>query len=230
MLGIKNNMPLDRISILSHASEGRAARVYAKGENVYLQGEAADALYYIQSGKVRISVVSERGKEAIIAVNGPDSFLGEGCLGGQAQRPSTASTLVASTILRMEVRAVTEAMRQNPDFSALIFTHLLGRIARLEADLLDQLFNSSEKRLARLLILLADYDKKSGSQPIILSVTQEMLAEMVGAHRTRVNFFMKKFRQLGLIDYDESHIEVRGGLLSTFLLERPLTNGELSSD
>ena len=160
MMGNKNNMQPDHGSMLSHASEGRAARVYGKGENVYLQGEVADAVYFIQSGKVRISVVSESGKEAIIAVNGADSFLGVECLGGMTQRLATASTLVTSTILRMEVRAVTEALRQSPEFSAFLIAHLLSRIARLEADFLDQLFNSSEKRLARLLVLLADYDMK----------------------------------------------------------------------
>jgi CRP/FNR family cyclic AMP-dependent transcriptional regulator len=182
---------------------------------------AADSIFYIQKGKAKVTVTSEQGKEAVVAVLGPGDFFGEGSLGGQALRMATVIALTESVIVRMEKGNITRVIHEEPEFAELFIAHLLHRNSRVEADLVDQLFNSSEKRLARTLLLLANFGKdKSDPEPILAKISQETLAEMIGTTRSRVSAFMNKFRQLGLIDYNGS-IEVHRSLLNVVLHERP---------
>src|SRR5712671_6301715 len=191
-------------SFLAKVGAGRSIGNYRANQIVFSQGEPADAVFYIQRGKVKVTVVSEQGKEAVVAILGTNEFVGEGCLAGQAQRISTVATMTDSVIMRLEQAAVVRVIRQEPAFSELFIAHLLGRTIRIEADLVDQLFNSSEKRLARLLLLLANFGKEGKPEPVIAQISQETLAEMIGTTRSRVSFFMNKFRKLGLVDYNGS--------------------------
>jgi CRP/FNR family transcriptional regulator, cyclic AMP receptor protein len=193
---------------------------YPKGQVVFSQGDAGDAVFYIQKGKAKLTVVSEQGKEAVIAILGTDEFFGEGCLAGQAQRIATVTTMTDSVIARLEKSAIIRVIHQEPAFSELFIAHLLGRSIRVEADLVDQLFNSSEKRLARLLLLLANFGKEGQPEPVIAKISQETLAEMIGTTRSRVSFFMNKFRKLGFIDYNGG-IEVHSSLLNVVLHDQP---------
>lgn len=211
----------DPKSFLAHADGGRSIRKYRKDEIVFSQGSPADAVFYIQSGKVKITVVSEQGKEAVVALPGPDEFLGEGCLNGQQRRLATATALTECTIMRVEKAEMLRVLREEPAFSQLFIAHILARNARVEEDLVDQLFNSTEKRLARLL-LLANFGKEGRPEPIVTKISQEMLAEMIGTTRSRVSHFMNKFRQLGFIDYN-GHLEVHSSLLSVVLNDAPST-------
>jgi CRP/FNR family transcriptional regulator, cyclic AMP receptor protein len=169
---------------------------------------------------VKVTVVSEQGKEAVVAILEADSFFGEGCLAGQAQRISTVVTMTDCVIARLEKAAIVRVIHEEPAFSAMFIAHLLGRSLRVEADLVDQLFNSSEKRLARLLLLLANFGKEGKPEPIIAKMSQETLAEMIGTTRSRVSFFMNKFRKLGLIDY-KGQIDVHQSLLNAVLHDKP---------
>jgi CRP/FNR family transcriptional regulator, cyclic AMP receptor protein len=169
---------------------------------------------------VKVTVVSEQGKEAVVAILGANQFFGEGCLAGQAHRIATVRTMTESIIMRLEKAAIIRVIRQDPAFSEMFIAHLLGRTIRVEADLVDQLFNSSEKRLARLLLLLANFGKDDKPEPMIAKISQETLAEMIGTTRSRVSFFMNKFRKLGFIDYNGG-IEVHGSLLNLVLHEEP---------
>ena len=187
---------------------------------MFAQGDPADAVFYIQKGKVKITIVSEQGKEAVVAILAADEFLGEGCLAGQAQRIATAAAMTESVILRLEKAAIVRVIHQEPAFSEMFIAHLLGRTIRVEADLVDQLFNSSEKRLARVLLLLANFGKESKPEPIIAKISQETLAEMIGTTRSRVSFFMNKFRKLGFIHYNGG-IEVHSSLLNAVLHDQP---------
>ena len=200
-----------------------ALATYRKDQIVFSQGDPADAVFYIQSGKVKITVVSEQGKEAVVAILGTNDFFGEGCLAGQAQRMATVTTMTDSVIVRLEKAAIVRVIHQEPAFSEMFIAHLLGRSIRVEADLVDQLFNSSEKRLARLLLLLANFGKESKPEPIIAKISQETLAEMIGTTRSRVSFFMNKFRKLGFIDYNgyRGGIEVHSSLLNFVLHDEP---------
>ena len=189
-------------SFLAKVGEGRSIGRYRNDQIVFSQGDPADAVFYIQKGKVKITVVSEQGKEAVVAILGPNEFFGEGCLAGQVQRIATASTMTNSIIVRLEKAAIVRVIHQEPAFSEMFIAHLVGRAIRVEADLVDQLFNSSEKRLARLLLLLANFGKESKPEPMIAKISQETLAEMIGTTRSRVSFFMNKFRKLGFIDYN----------------------------
>ncbi len=200
----------------------RAASIggYRKDQIVFSQGDPADAVFYIQSGKVKVTVVSEQGKEAVVAILGTNEFFGEGCLAGQAQRIATVATMTDSVIVRLEKAAIVRVIHQEPAFSEMFIAHLLARAIRVEADLVDQLFNSSEKRLARLLLLLANFGKDEKPEPIIAKISQETLAEMIGTTRSRVSFFMNKFRKLGFIDYNGS-IEVHSSLLNVVLHDEP---------
>jgi len=200
--------------------EGRSIGEYHKDAIVFSQGDPADAVFYIQSGKVRVSVVSEQGKEAVVAMLGTNDFFGEGCLAGQAQRIATVATLMDSVIVRLEKAAIVGVIHQEPAFSGMFIAHLLARAIRVEADLVDQLFNSSEKRLARLLLLLANFGKDEKPEPILAKISQETLADMIGTTRSRVSFFMNKFRKLGFIDYNGC-IEVHSSLLNVVLHEEP---------
>ncbi len=205
---------------LAKANGGRTISQYRKHQSVFAQGEPADAVFYIQKGKVKITVVSEQGKEAVVAVMGPDEFCGEGCLAGQPRRMATAAAMTECEIMRLEKAAILRVLREEPAFSEMFLSHLLTRTIRVEEDLIDQLFNSSEKRLARALLLLANFGKEGRPEPIIAPVSQEMLAEMIGTTRSRVSFFMNKFRRLGFINYN-GHLEVHTSLLSLVLHEHP---------
>ena len=184
------------------------------------QSRPADAVFYIQRGKVKITVVSEQGKEAVVAILGPDEFCGEGCLTGQRLRLATATAMAECEIMRLEKATMVRVLHEEPAFSELFVSHLLARTIRVEADLVDQLFNSSEKRLARALLLLANFGKDGRPEPIIAKVSQETLAEMIGTTRSRVSYFMNKFRKLGLIDYN-GQIEIHTSLLNLVLHEEP---------
>ena len=210
----------DPRAFLAKSNGGRTIAKYGKGEVVFSQGGPADAVFYIQQGKVKITVVSERGKEAVVAVMGPDEFCGEGCLAGQPRRIATATAMTDCEIMRLEKATMLRVLREEPAFSEMFVSHLLTRTIRVEEDLVDQLFNSSEKRLARALLLLANFGKEGRPEPIIAPVSQETLAEMIGTTRSRVSFFMNKFRRLGFIDYN-GHLEVHTSLLSLVLHERP---------
>ena len=199
-MAIKRQPPFDPKAFLAHVGEGRSIGRYRKDQIVFSQGEPADAVFYIQRGKVKVTVVSEQGKEAVVAMLGTNEFFGEGCLAGQTQRIATVATMTESVIVRLEKAAIVRVIHEQPAFSEMFIAHLLARTIRVEADLVDQLFNSSEKRLARLLLLLANFGKEGRPEPIIAKISQETLAEMIGTTRSRVSFFMNRFRKLGFID------------------------------
>jgi CRP-like cAMP-binding protein len=205
---------------LSKMNGGRAISDYRKGQIVYTQGEPADSVFYIQSGKVRKTVVSEQGKEAVVALLGTGDFFGEGCLTGQPLRLATVSAMTECVIVRIAKADIIRVIHDEPTFAELFIAHLLSRNSRVEEDLVDQLFNSSEKRLARILLLLANFGKEGRPEPILAKISQETLAEMIGTTRSRVSHFMNKFRELGLIDYN-GHIEVHSALLNVVLHEKP---------
>jgi CRP-like cAMP-binding protein len=207
-------------AFLAQVGEGRSIAKYGKDQIVFSQGDSADAVFYIQKGKAKLTVVSEQGKEAIVAIIGTNDFFGEGCLAGQALRISTFATMMESVIVRLEKAAILRVIHQEPAFSEMFIAHLLSRTIRVEADLVDQLFNSSEKRLARLLLLLANFGKEGKPETTIAKISQETLAEMIGTTRSRVSFFMNKFRKLGFINYN-GQIEVHSSLLNLVLHEHP---------
>lgn len=210
-------------SFLAKVGEGRSIAKYSKDQTIFSQGDPANAVYFIQKGKVKVTVVSEQGKEAVVAILEANEFFGEACLAGQTQRITTVTSMVDSVIMHLDKAAVVRVIHHEPAFSEMFISHLLGRTIRVEADLVDQLFNSSEKRLARLLLLLANFGKEGKPEPIIAKISQETLAEMIGTTRSRVSFFMNKFRKLGLIAYDgaEGGIEVHSSLLNLVLHEQP---------
>jgi len=207
-------------TFLATVGEGHSVVNYSKNQPVFQQGDLADAVFFVQKGKVKVTVVSEQGKEAVVAILAANEFFGEGCLAGQAQRISTVATLVDSVIVRLDKAAIVRVIHEEPSFSEMFIAHLLSRSIRVESDLIDQLFNSSEKRLARLLLLLANFGKEAKPEPIIAKISQETLAEMIGTTRSRVSFFMNRFRKLGFIKYN-GHIEVQSSLLNVVLHEQP---------
>jgi CRP/FNR family transcriptional regulator, cyclic AMP receptor protein len=211
--------PFETNAFLAKVGEGRSASNYAKGQIVFSQGDVADAVFYIEKGKAKVSVVSEQGKEAIVTLLGSDDFFGEGCLAGQTRRIATVTAMVESAIVRLEKAVLVRTLHDKPDFAEMFMAHVLKRTIRVEADLVDQLFNSSEKRLARLLLLMANYGKETKPEPIIAKVSQEVLAEMIGTTRSRVSFFMNKFRDLGFIEYN-GDIKVHSSLLNVVLHEQ----------
>lgn len=210
----------DPQSLLAKVGEGRSIVQHRKDQIVFSQGEPADAVFYIQDGKVKITVVSDQGKEAVIAILGPGDFFGEGCMAGQPRRMASVAAMTDCSILRLEKAAMIRLVHNEPAFSEMFISHLLARAIRVEEDLVDQLFNSSEKRLARLLLLLANFGKEGRPEPVIAKISQETLAEMIGTTRARVSFFMNKFRKLGFIDYNGG-IEVHTSLLNVVLHEQP---------
>ena len=216
----RSKISFDPKAFLSKVNGGRAISDYRKDQIVYSQGDPADSVFYIQSGKVKKTVLSEHGKEAVIALLGTHDFFGEGCLTGQQLRLATVSAMAESVIVRIAKADITRVIHEEPTFAELFIAHLLARNSRVEEDLVDQLFNSSEKRLARVLLLLANFGKEGRPEPIIAKISQETLAEMIGTTRSRVSFFMNKFRELGLIDYN-GHIEVHSSLLNVVLHEKP---------
>jgi CRP/FNR family transcriptional regulator, cyclic AMP receptor protein len=219
-VAIKRKASFSPKSFLAKVGEGRSIGAYRSNQIVFSQGDPADSVFFLQNGKVKLTVVSELGKEAVVAIHGTNEFFGEGCLTSQARRIATVTTLTESVIVRMEKAAIIRVIHQEPAFAEMFIAHLLGRTLRVEADLVDQLFNSSEKRLARLLLLLANFGKEGKPEPIIAKISQETLAEMIGTTRSRVSFFMNKFRKLGFIHYNGS-IEVHSSLLNLVLHEEP---------
>jgi CRP/FNR family transcriptional regulator, cyclic AMP receptor protein len=216
----KRPRSFDTKSFLARVGDGQSVGKYRKGQIVFSQGDAGAAVFYIQKGKAKLTVVSEQGKEAVIAILGTDEFFGEACLAGQVQRIATVTTMTDSVIARLEKSAIIQVIHQEPKFSEMFIAHLLGRAIRVEADLVDQLFNSSEKRLARMLLLLANFGKEGAPEPVIAKISQETLAEMIGTTRSRVSFFMNKFRKLGFIEYNGG-IEVHSSLLNVVLHDQP---------
>jgi CRP/FNR family cyclic AMP-dependent transcriptional regulator len=216
----KAKLPFDPKAFLAKVDGGRSVSDYPKNQIVYVQGDPADSVFYIQKGKAKVTVLSEQGKEAVVALLATSDFFGEGCLAGQPLRMATVSTLEESVIARISKADVVRVIHEEPSFAELFISHLLARNIRVEEDLVDQLFNSSEKRLARVLLLLANFGKDGKPEPVIAKISQETLAEMIGTTRSRVNFFMNKFRQLGLISYN-GHIEVHSSLLNVVLHEKP---------
>lgn len=219
-MATKPRPSFDAKSFLAKVGEGRQIARHGDGETIFSQGDPADAVFYVQKGKVKVTVISEQGKEAVVAILGPDQFFGEGCLAGQTQRIATVTAMTDSVIMRLERAAIVEVIHKQPAFSELFIAYLLSRTIRVEADLVDQLFNSSEKRLARLLLLLANFGKEGQPMPMIAKISQETLAEMVGTTRSRVSFFMNKFRKLGFIDYNGG-IHVHSSLLNVVLHDQP---------
>jgi CRP/FNR family cyclic AMP-dependent transcriptional regulator len=206
----------DSSVFLSKVGKGRTILPCGKSQVIFRQGDPAEAVFYIQNGRVKLTVISERGKEAVIAVLSPDSFFGEGCLNGQALRLFTATMLTEGSILRISKKEMLRVLQAEPAFAARFMSYLLERNTRVEEDLVDQLFNSSEKRLARVLLLLANFGKDREPEPILPKISQEMLAEMVGTTRSRVSFFMNKFRKLGFIEYNDT-LEIHNSLLNVIL-------------
>jgi CRP-like cAMP-binding protein len=216
----KSKPQFDPKVFLAKANGGRATSKLRKSQVVFAQGDVADSVFYIRDGQVKMTVVSEQGKEAVVAILGPDEFLGEGCLTGQVRRVASAKTLSECDILRLEKKDFLRVLRDEPAFSEFFIKHMLTRTLRVEADLVDQLFNSSEKRLARALLLLANFGKEGKPEKVIAKISQETLAEMVGTTRSRVSKFMNKFRKLGFIKYNGS-LEVHSSLLSVVLHDDP---------
>jgi CRP/FNR family transcriptional regulator, cyclic AMP receptor protein len=219
-MAIKRRPSFDPKSFLAKVGEGRSIGRYRNDQIVFSQGDPADAVFYIQRGKAKVTVVSEQGKEAVVAILGTNDFFGEGCLAGRPQRISTVATMTESVIVRLEKAAIVRVLREEPAFSEMFIAHLLARTIRVEEDLIDQLFNSSEKRLARVLLLLANFGKEGKPEPVIANISQETLAEMIGTTRSRVSFFMNKFRKLGFIDYNGG-MEVHSSLLNVVLHDQP---------
>jgi CRP-like cAMP-binding protein len=210
----------DPLAFLAKVGSGKAIQKYRKGRIIYAQGEEADKVFYVQSGKVKVTVVSEQGKEAVVGILESAQFFGEGCLNGQAVRIGTARAMEECLITSIRRKAMLAALRKEPKFSELFMTYLVTRTNRIEEDLIDQLFNSSEKRLARVLLLLANFGKNGKPTPIDAAIIQATLAEMIGTTRSRVSFFLNKFRKLGLISYN-GKIEVHRSLLNAVLYEKP---------
>jgi CRP/FNR family transcriptional regulator, cyclic AMP receptor protein len=210
----------DPQAFLAKVGEGRTVLAFRKNDTVFSQGDAADKVFYIQKGRVKVAVLSEQGKEAVVGIFEPGQFFGEGCLNGNPQRISTTRTLEACVITAITKAAMLAALHSEPKFSELFMSYLLKRNSRIEEDLIDQLFNSSEKRLARLLLLLANFGKEGSLQPIKVHVSQATLAEMVGTTRSRVSFFMNKFRKLGFLSYN-GEIEVHNSLLNAVPHDKP---------
>jgi CRP-like cAMP-binding protein len=217
-MGEKRNPPVDWESLLAGIARGKTAIEYGANRDVFRQGQPADSLFYIKQGKVKVAVTSRDGNEAIIAVLNAGEFFGEGCLAGQQLRMGTATAMTDCTLFRIETSPMRRILYEQHEISELFLAHLLSRNIRYEADLVDQLFNSSEKRLARILLLLSHFGKESRSEPVLPRVSQDDLARMVGTTRSRVSHFMNKFRKLGFIDYsDNGGLTVHSGLLSIVL-------------
>lgn len=220
----KRKLTFDPKTFLAKVGEGRSIGKYRKNQTVFSQGDSADSVFFIQKGKVKVTVVSEQGKEAVVSILEANDFIGEGCLAAQPLRIATVKTMTDCIIMRLDKDAIVRVIHKEPAFSELFIAHLLSRTIRVEADLVDQLFNSSEKRLARLLLLLANFGKDGKPEPIIAKISQETLAEMIGTTRSRVSFFMNKFRKMGLISYNGS-IQVHTSLLNLVLHDKPQIKG-----
>jgi CRP/FNR family cyclic AMP-dependent transcriptional regulator len=208
--------PFDLKVFLTKANGGRTMKDYGENALIFSQGDPAEAIFYIHKGKVKLTVVSRQGKEAVIAILGAGDFLGEGCLAGQPKRMGTAVSLLESSIMRLEKAEVIRALHEQPTFSEVFVAHMLSRNIRIEEDLVDQLFNSSEKRLARVLLLLANFGKEGTPQTVIPKISQETLAGIIGTTRSRVSFFMNRFRKLGFVEYNGG-MTIHSSLLNVVL-------------
>src|SRR5580704_2877440 len=212
----KPKTSFDLMEFLSKADGGKSEATYRASDAIFAQGDKADAVFYIKEGKVKLAVVSRQGKEAVVAILSNGDFLGEGCLAGQQVRMATAIAIAECTVIKLEKAVVVSLLDKEPTFSGLFVSHLLSRNIKIEEDLVDQLFNSSEKRLARVLLLLANFGKQGSPQTVIPKISQETLAEIVGTTRSRVNFFMNRFRKLGFIDYNGG-LKIHSSLLNIVL-------------
>ena len=216
----KAKPPFDPKAFLAKVGAGKTILNIKKNQHVFEQGEVADAVFYIQKGRVKLTVLSDQGKEAVVGILEPGQFFGEGCLNGHPLRIATTTAMEECVVTSITKDAMIAALRTEPKFSELFMAYLLTRNSRVEEDLIDQLFNSSEKRLARLLLLLAHFGSEGRPQPILVDISQETLAEMIGTTRSRVSHFMNKFRKLGFISYN-GKIEVHNSLLNAVLREKP---------
>lgn len=212
----RRGKPAFDAGLLAAVGGGRMARDYRKSRTIFAQGDRADAVFFVERGKVKLTVLSKQGKRAVIALLGPGNFFGEGCLAGQPLRMSTAMAMTDCAIVALPKAATIRALQEDAAFSEMFTTYLLSRNVRIEEDLVDQLFNSSEKRLARILLLLANFGKEGRPERVVPKVSQETLAAMVGTTRSRVSFFMNKFRKLGFIEYNGA-MEVHSSLLHVVL-------------
>jgi CRP/FNR family cyclic AMP-dependent transcriptional regulator len=212
----KPKPPFDPKAFLAKADGGRAMTNYREKQIVFSQADPADSIFYIHKGKIKLTVVSSHGKEAVVAILGESAFFGEGCLAGQPLRMATATAMSECTIVRLEKATIVRVLHDEPAFSELFLSYLLSRNIRIEEDLVDQLFNSSEKRLARVLLLLANFGKEGKPEPVIAKMSQETLAEIIGTTRSRVSFFMNRFRKLGFIEYNGG-LHVHSSLLNIVL-------------
>ena len=219
-VGKPANDEFDAKVFIAKVGAGKTILEFHKNQHVFEQGDIADTVFYIQKGEVKLTVMSEQGKEAVVAILGPGQFFGEGCMNGHKLRISTTTAMEDSVITSVTKEAMLATLHDEPKFSEMFMAYLLTRNSRIEEDLIDQLFNSSERRLARMLLLLANFGKTGSPQPISPNISQETLAEMIGTTRSRVSHFMNKFRKLGLISYN-GHIEVHNSLLSAVLHEKP---------
>jgi CRP/FNR family transcriptional regulator, cyclic AMP receptor protein len=210
----------DPKAILNRMDRKKSESKHHRDQSFYTQGDPADCIYFIQTGKVKVAVVSPAGKEAVVGILQPGDFCGEECLAGHKLRIATVTALTDCVLVRLEKVSVVRALRDDPAFSELFISYLMSRSIRMQEDLVDQLLNSTEKRLARLLLILANFGKEDRPEPIVPRISQETLAEMIGTSRTHVNFFMTKFRQLGFIDYN-GDIKVNRSLLNMLLHDRP---------
>ena len=214
------HQPFDIDAFLSTVNGGRTLVTHRKGETVFSQGDPCDGVFYIRNGECKVAVVSEQGKEAVVALHQKGDFFGEGCLTGQPRRLATVTAMADVELMRIDTASIRRVLLEEATFSELFISHLLARNARVEADLVDQLFNSSEKRLARLLLLMANFGKEGKPEPVIAKISQETLAEMIGTTRSRVSAFMNKFRKLGFIEYN-GDLKVHNSLLNVILHDAP---------
>jgi CRP/FNR family cyclic AMP-dependent transcriptional regulator len=219
-MGKQARESFDPKSFLAKVGVGKSILEFQKNQKIFVQGDVADTVFYIQKGRVKLTVLSEQGKEAVVGILESDQFFGEGCLNGHSLRIATTTAMEACLVTAITKKAMIDLLHKEPRFSEMFMAYLLMRNGRVEEDLIDQLFNSSEKRLARLLLLLAHFGKEGSPQPIDPNISQETLAEMIGATRSRVSFFMNKFRKLGLISYN-GKIEVHNSLLNAVLHDKP---------
>jgi CRP/FNR family transcriptional regulator, cyclic AMP receptor protein len=220
MIANTNQRTFDPKAFLAKVGDGKTIVEYLKDQVVFAQGDVADTIYYIQKGRLKVVVISEQGKEAVVGILEPGQFFGEGCMNGHTLRIATTTAMEACLVTVITKTAMLAALHSEPKFSEMFMAYLLTRNSRIEEDLIDQLFNSSEKRLARLLLLLANFGKEGSPQPISPNISQETLAEMIGTTRSRVSFFMNKFRKLGFISYN-GKIEVHNSLLNAVLYDKP---------
>jgi CRP/FNR family transcriptional regulator, cyclic AMP receptor protein len=218
MVSVKD--PFDPLVFLAKVGAGKTILEIRKNQNVFMQGDVADTIFYLQKGRLKLTVMSEHGKEAVVAILEPGQFFGEGCLNGHPLRLATTTAMEDSLVTAIARKAMIAVLHEQPAFSEMFMSYLLSRNSRIEEDLIDQLFNSSERRLARLLLLLANFGKDGAPLAISPNISQETLAEMIGTTRSRVSFFLNKFRKMGLISYN-GKIEVHSSLLTTVLNEKP---------